>query len=170
MATIENNEHQTNSSNNNNNNNNNIHFRSYFWNCILYVNDNEHPFYDVRVKQRTTDGNIQLFTSDLPPIPILTTDTIKVCFTLERNSTLIGAPQLIFETHLSGTMLNSGIINEQTENQLKIINENCEWKFMRHSNAVMSPNGLKPPSWLLFFLSVRIPIWNIKRFLPHINC
>eukprot|EP01102_Stenamoeba_stenopodia_P004983 TRINITY_DN15486_c0_g1_i1.p1 TRINITY_DN15486_c0_g1~~TRINITY_DN15486_c0_g1_i1.p1 ORF type:complete len:138 (+),score=19.64 TRINITY_DN15486_c0_g1_i1:383-796(+) len=132
---------------------------SYFWSGILTLNGNEeHAFYDVKVKNQ---GHLayQVFTSDLPPIPVGKNDTLRVLFQLENNS---GGNQryAICEGTFSGNLLEG--TDHQQGNVVSVESDSAEWHFIKQNSADST-------AWLLCFVCLRIPASGLKKFMPYIS-
>ena len=60
--------------------------KSFFWTGTMELNDNGgHVFFDVRIKKNVPNQPIMigLYTNDIPPFPLTSTDTIVIKFILE---------------------------------------------------------------------------------------
>merc|ERR1711879_806682 len=130
--------------------------RSFFWNGVLQLNEvGEHSFFDIRVR-KTQDNPPQVFvyTSDLPPLPMKSKyDVLKVTFLLENNVGTTTIRYKIADAIFDGKTLEARTAN-CNQNFISITNDTSEWHFIKQTN------------WLLYFVSVKIPPEQVKKFMP----
>jgi hypothetical protein len=130
--------------------------RSFFWNGVLQLNEvGEHSFFDIRVR-KTQDNPPQVFvyTSDLPPLPMKSKDDVlKVTFLLENNVGTTTIRYKIADAIFDGKTLEARTAN-CNQNFISITNDTSEWHFIKQTN------------WLLYFVSVKIPPEQVKKFMP----
>ena len=107
--------------------------RNFFWHGILSLNDNGgQTFFDVRLKKsvKGSPSLVGLFTNDIPPFPLSSTDTLTCTFVLENNMGLTTQRNTICEASLPGTELQKALEEQQVEfDQIVVTNEDGEWLF-----------------------------------------
>lgn len=91
-----------------------------------------HTFFDVRTKKQVPGSPqmIGLYTNDIPPFPLSSTDTLTCTYVLENNMGLTTQRHTICEASLTGSELQHTL--EQTENpgdSLIVATETGEWQF-----------------------------------------
>lgn len=130
--------------------------RSFFWNGVLQLNETGgHAFFDIRVR-KTQDNPPQVFiyTSDVPPIPLKAKeDVLRVSFFLENNVGTTTIRYKMADSLCDGKALESRTAN-CNQNFISITNDTSEWHF------------IKQTSWLLYYVSIKIPPDQVKKFMP----
>ncbi|KAJ5068654.1 hypothetical protein M0811_02597 [Anaeramoeba ignava] len=135
--------------------------KSFFWHGILALNDfGEHAFFDIKVRKSSKENSshISIYTSDVPPIPVQSEDTVRVTFLLENSVGLNTVRYKVAESIFLGRQLAQKTANVTSQQNFVSVNtEDSEWHFMRQANC-----------WVLYFISVKIPASKLKKFLTVI--
>lgn len=107
--------------------------RNFFWHGILSLNENGgHTFFDVRTKKSVpgAPAMMGLYTNDIPPFPLSSTDTLTCTFVLENNMGLTTQRNTICEASLPGSELEKTLEAQGGEpDQILVVNEQGEWQF-----------------------------------------
>ena len=111
--------------------------KNFFWHGVLSLNENGgHTFFDVKYRKsprqdrRNDFGGIGLFTNDIPPFPLGTTDTLSVSFILENNMGLTCKRETICEGSILGSELQNALAAQQNPVDVIIVEtENGAWQF-----------------------------------------
>ncbi|KAJ3434208.1 hypothetical protein M0813_24205 [Anaeramoeba flamelloides] len=134
----------------------------FFWHGILSLNDfGEHAFFDIKVRKKSQKNPpiVSIYSSDIPPIPVRSEDTLNVKILLENNVGLSTVRYKVAEAQFSGEALESKTTNIPiTQNFISINNQGNEWHFMRQNNC-----------WVIYFISLQVLYSKIKKFLPDIR-
>jgi len=114
--------------------------KNYFWHGVLCLNENGgHTFFDVKYRKnpkpdrRNPDQSnlISLYTNDIPPFPLGTTDTLSIQFILENNMGLTTKRDCICEGKITGTQLQTALQQiESTQESVIVETENGSWQFI----------------------------------------
>ena len=134
--------------------------KNIFWTGYLCLNDmGGHVFFDVRVKKNVPDAPamIGLYTSDIPPMPLSSTDTLNVTFTLEVNLGLTAERTQIVQASLNGSELHQAIEQQKPENAITYINEAGEWQFQ-----------LLDKVWVIKYMVINAPTANLKKLVKDL--
>eukprot|EP01104_Vermistella_antarctica_P018797 TRINITY_DN70_c1_g1_i1.p3 TRINITY_DN70_c1_g1~~TRINITY_DN70_c1_g1_i1.p3 ORF type:complete len:174 (-),score=45.49 TRINITY_DN70_c1_g1_i1:431-952(-) len=162
--------------------------RSFFWTGVLTRGTDTYSFFDVKVKKGPpiADGScFQIYTSDLPPIPVRKNDVFHASFMVESNSGYTSTVRY----RLADATVHGSLLEGKTTvgSVLAITTDDSEWHFSKRSSASTSSSALggggssvltpKPAeddkdadvTWVLYFVSVRVPTSSLKKFLPRIH-
>ena len=118
-----------------------------------------HVFFDVRIKKNVPDAPtmIGLYTSDIPPMPLTSTDTLTVTFVLEVNLGLTAERTTIVEASLAGSELHQAIEQQKAEQAITYINDAGEWQFQ-----------LLDKVWVLKYMVINAPTANLKKLVKDL--
>jgi len=96
---------------------------------------------------------VSLYTSDVPPVPVKKEDVLKATFLLENNVGANTVRYKIAEATFLGSVLEKQTVN-LNQNFVSITTDTAEWHFMKQTN------------WVLYFISVKVPAEQLKKFMP----
>lgn len=99
-----------------------------------------------------------LFTNDIPPFPLSSTDTLTCIFILENNQGLTTQRHTIVEASLPGSELQR--VLEETENRgesVVVQNDTGEWQFQ-----------LLEKTWVLRYVMLYVPYSDLKELIKDI--
>jgi hypothetical protein len=109
--------------------------RNFFWHGVLQLNENGgQTFFDVRSKKQVPGApqRLGLYTADIPPFPLASTDTLTCSFILENNQGLTCQRNKVCEASLPGSELEKAIANpppKSTPDSILVTTETGEWQF-----------------------------------------
>ena len=111
--------------------------KNYFWHGVLSLNENGgHTFFDVKYRKnprqdKRSESSIGLYTNDIPPFPLGTTDTLSISFILENNMGLTCARETICEGKIIGSDLQNALAAQQGPvDNIIVETENGAWQFV----------------------------------------
>ncbi|EAX86551.1 hypothetical protein TVAG_399850 [Trichomonas vaginalis G3] len=134
--------------------------KNVFWTGTLQINDmGGHVFFDVRVKKAVPDAPamIGLYTNDIPPFPLSSTDTLNIAFTLEVNEGYSAVRTEIVKASLLGSELHQAIEAQNPKGSINFVNETGEWQFD-------CLDGI----WCLKWVVIYAPTANVKEICRDI--
>mmetsp|Transcript_46604 Transcript_46604/g.117354 ORF Transcript_46604/g.117354 Transcript_46604/m.117354 type:complete len:163 (+) Transcript_46604:114-602(+) len=148
----------------------------FFLNGVLIQNGaTEHAFFDIKARKHTGQSlQVSLYTADIPPIPVKYTDELHTAFFLESNVGFSTVRYRVAEATFKGSMMAKEKPCKGGK-FLSIMSDSAEWHFMKQPNQVPdepSPNSYSPDNptiWILYFISIRVPSHEAKKFISKLT-
>lgn len=136
--------------------------KNFFWHGVLMFNENGgHTFFDVRTK-KSVPGSPQmigLYTNDIPPFPLSSTDTLTCTFVLENNMGLTTQRHSICEGSLPGSELQKAIEAQGNAADVLLVNTDTgEWQFQM----------LNDKSWVLRAVILYVAQATLKELIKDL--
>lgn len=132
--------------------------KNFFWHGILSLNDlGEHAFFDVNIKKNVPDAPnmVGIYTNDIPPLPMSSSDIMNVTFLLENNVGLRTLRYRVAEAHLEGMEFMKFIKEKPPEQDtVTITTKTGEWVF-----------SLQQQTWILRSILTYVPLAQLRKFI-----
>jgi len=159
---------------------------SFFWcGTITHSELEQHSFFDVKVRKNpstgTSEPSYNVYSSDLPPLPVQPEHHVKITLLLESNVGGTTIRYRIAEVTFSGSQLEG----KQGGKVIAIKTPEADWHFTKqdipahsHTSAHNSPasntssseaTSSQPFRWLLYYISIRVPTATLRKFLSRIS-
>jgi hypothetical protein len=148
----------------------------FFLNGVLVQNGaTEHAFFDIKARKHPGHSlQVSLYTADIPPIPVKSTDELNTVFYLESNVGYSTVRYRVAEATFKGSMMAKEKPSKGGK-FLSIMSDSAEWHFMKQPNQKSdqpSPNSYSDDCttiWILYFISIRVPSHEAKKFISKLN-